>query len=288
MISTRGIARLASGYKLPTLPLKFGAPSFRTYSTEVAKKKKKRTVADISQVPIKNIGVIADFYIPPNIFKGPIKSWPKLLLRKIGVIAINTVSIAKYKKETKLNLAFNDWKELAMEKFVHTNKIFAAACSKPVSQRKAYLDAQLEDVAGAQVVKSLNNRAESFPPGTKLSWELISIESNPKVVSFSALPDAEDMTAYIQFVMKVKTKQKLTISSGKDSSSTERIVSDNLVYTLNPYSDELVLAGTVFDSNYVRGLQPELNFNNAQVMTAYQNKCADIYRAPPSLEAKKD
>lgn len=250
------------------------------YSTEVTKKKaKKAATADISRVPIKNIGVIADFYVPPRILGGPVKLWPRLLLRRLGVFAVNTYSIVRYKRETGLKLHFDDWKEKAMEKFVHTNKIFAAGCNRPVSEREQYLKTQLEDVAGTAVVKKLTERALSFPPGGKISWELVSVETNPKVVSFTALPDGNDIATYVQLILQVTTKQKVSVSAGEKSTDTERTVTDNLVYTLNPFTNEVVLVGTLFEASYERGIQPELNFNNSQVMVAFQNQCADIYRS---------
>lgn len=297
MITLRSMARYPSRAVVP-VSANIGASTIfrgysahmsnviRTYSTETSKPKKKKgtPAADISQIPIKNIGVIADFYIPPKLFSGPIKLWPKLLIRRLGVFVINTYSIVKYKRETGLKLKFDDWKESAMEKFVHTNKLFAASCNKPVGERAKYLQTQLDEVAGLPVISSLIQRSKSFPVGNRINWELVSIESNPKIISFTALPDANDIAAYVQFIMKVKTKQKVTMTNGDQTESNERVVSDNLVFTLNPFTNEVVLVGTIFESSYERGVQPELNFNNAQVMTAFQNKCGDIYRAPPKQE----
>lgn len=251
------------------------------YSTETpVKKKKSAPVADISQIPIKSIGVIADFYIPPKFLKSPVLSWHKLLFRRLGAFAINTYSIVKYRRETGLKLKFNDWKEAAIEQFVKTNKIFAAACNSPKAQRESYLKSQLDGVTGVEVMRSLTNRALTFPPNTKLNWELVSVESNPKIVSFNTLPDSNNIAAYVQFVVQVSTKQKLTITQvHEEPKVTERTLTDNLVYTLDPFSNELVLVGTLFPSDHIRGVQPEINFTNSQMMQAFQKSSADIFRA---------
>lgn len=253
----------------------------RSYSNEAPKKKSKNSVADISQIPIKSIGTIADFYVPPPIFSSPVSSWHKLVFRRLGMFAVNTYSIVKFRNETKTKLKFNDWKEQAMEKFVKTNKIFAAACNLPQSKRPEYLTLQLEDNSGTLVSKRLIQRARSFPANGKLTWDLVSIEKNPKVISFTVLPDSNNVTAYVQFVMKVTTKQKVSYTNGKDTQESERTVTDNLVYTLNPFSDEVVLVGSIFESDHLRNIQPELSFKDTKLMQEFQNQTADIFRSNP-------
>lgn len=254
----------------------------RNYSTQPPKKKKKNnSVADISQIPIKSLAAIADFYIPPSFSSCPISSWHKLIFRRLGVFAVNTYSVVKFKNETKVKLKFNDWKDQAMEKFVRTNKIFAASCNLPASKRPEYLTTQLEDNAGTLVCKRLIQRSNSFPVNGKLSWDLISIEKNPKVISFTVLPDSNNVTAYVQFVMKVTTKQKVSYTNGKDIQESERVVTDNLVYTLNPFSDEVVLVGSLFESDHLRNVQPELSYKDTRLMQQFQNQTADIFRSNP-------
>lgn len=242
---------------------------------------KKQQTGNISQVSIKSIATIADFYIPPKLTTCPISWWPRLILRRLGVIGINTYSVAKFKGDTKLKFKFNVWKEQAMEKFVKTNKLFAAACSLPLQQRESYLKLQLENTTGALVAQKLIERAKSFPSHGKLQWELIKVEKNPKVVSFVGLPDNNNITTYIQMIIKVRTKQRVSLINGKNTNTTERLVQDYLVCTLNPYQDELVVVGTVFESDYKRGVNPEISFNDTKTMLAYQQQCADIFRSKP-------
>ncbi|CAG87346.1 DEHA2D15906p [Debaryomyces hansenii CBS767] len=291
MITSRVIRTLPGNARLFAPVLGFHSSFInRAYSTKVEKKKKTQQ-ADISQIPIKSIGIIADFYVPPKYLKSPVTSWHKLLFRRMGLFAINTYSIVKFKRETGLKLHFNQWKDTAVEQLVKTNKIFAASCSISNAKREKYLKSQLEGVTGAEVTKSLIRRASTFPPNSKLDWELLKIESNPKIISFNALPDADNITALVQFVIQVKTKQKFTITTiNSKPQVTESSVENYLAYTLNPFTNEMALVGSLFESDHLRGVQPEINFTNSQVMASFQVSCADIFRAAPKkqIEAKKN
>ena len=99
-------------------------------------------------------------------------------------------------------------------------------------------------------------------------------------MSFTPIPDSNDISAVIQFVVKVQTRQEMVIT-GDAQSKTERLVTDYIVLTLNPYTDELVLVGTLFESDHVRGVKPELEMENVRALENFQKVCADIYRAPP-------
>ncbi|CAN3363222.1 inner membrane mitoribosome receptor Mba1p, mitochondrial [Diutina catenulata] len=257
--------------------------AFRGYATlpEAQKKKKKEQGGDISMVPISSIGVMADFYVPPPLKKCPATSWHKLVGRRLIQFAVNTYSIAKYKRETKLKLEFNQWKETGMEQFVRVNKVFAAACNKRPQERDQYLTQQLDGAAGTEVINALKARAATFPAGTKISWDLVSVESNPKVISFNALPDHNNLTAFVQFIMQVTTKQKVTISNASGNTETETVAKDNLVYTLDPFAEEQRLVGTLFESDHLRKVQPDGTLINPKTMLAFTKKCADIYRANP-------
>lgn len=241
----------------------------------------------MSLVPIKAIGVLADFYIPPRLRDCPVTSWHKLVLRRIGAFGLNTFSISKFKSDTKLKLRINDWKELAVDKYVKTNKIFAAACSLPRAQRQSYLQSQLDGIAGLEVVKSLAARVATFPVRSRLEWNLKNIESNPRLVSFTPIPDSNDVSAVVQFVVKVQTRQEMVITSdGQEPKKTERLVTDYIVLTMNPYTDEMAFVGTLFESDHIRGVKPELEMENVRALESYQKLCADIYRAAPPAVAE--
>ncbi|ABN65124.1 assembly of mitochondrial respiratory complexes [Scheffersomyces stipitis CBS 6054] len=254
----------------------------RFYSTEPEKKKKKKSqAADISQVPVKNIGVMADFYVPPAFMSCPITSWHKLLFRRLGMFVVNTYNVIKFKRETGLKLQFNDWKDTAIEQYVKTNKIFAAACSKRRAERAKYLESQLADVSGAEVIRNLAERADTFPVDSKLSWELVSIGNNPKVVSFNVIPDSNNVTVYVQFIIKLITKQKVVVTVQGQDQTTERSVSDYLVYSMDPVTRELFLVGKLFESDHIRKVAPDDKFTNPKFMIAFTRASGDIYRANP-------
>lgn len=275
-IGTKGLGSALRGAGVRSaLPVMY----VRTYAD--TPKKKKQKAPDITMVPIKAVGVLADFYVPPKFSNSPITSWPKLLLRRIGAFGLNTFSVSKFKSDTKLKLRFNDWKELAVDKYVKTNKIFAAACSLPRAQRQSYLQSQLDGIAGIEVLKSLSARAATFPARSKLEWHLKKIEGNPKLVSFTPIPDSNDISSVIQFVVKVQTRQEMVVSGDAEPKLSERLVTDYIVLTLNPYTDEMVLVGTLFESDHVRGVKPELEMENVRALENYQKLCADIYRAAP-------
>lgn len=254
----------------------------KAYSTEKPKKKLHGRTPDISMVPLKAIGVLADFYIPPKFLKSPVSSWHRLFFRRLGNFGLNTYSVSRFKTDTKLKLRFNDWKEEAVDKYVRTNKIFAAACSSPKSSRDTYLEDQLDGITGTEVKKALQKRASTFPLRGKLEWNLKKIEANPKLVSFTAIPDSNDVSAIVQFVVKVQTKQELVITTeGNEPQATERLVTDYIVMCFNPFTEEMLFAGTLFESNHIRGVQPELDMNNVRALEAFQRSCADLYRAAP-------
>lgn len=260
----------------------FGAVGFsrHAHSLNLARvySSKKDVGSDISQIPIEQLGVMAAFYVPPKLSSVPIKSWPKMIWRRLGVFALNTYSVTKYKRETSLKLKFNQWKETGIEHFVRINKVFAAACSKEPQQRAKYIQAQLGQAAGVDVIKSLTARAQSFPYASSLKWELLNIETNPKVVSFTALPDANNLTVYVQFVLQLKSKQKVTVTQNGQSSVKEQVVEDYLVYTMDPHIDDLRLVGKLFESDHIRKVQPSSEVTAAS-MIALSKKCSDLYRS---------
>lgn len=258
----------------------------RHYATETPARKKLDKGAAMTTMPIKAIGVVSDYYVPPRLLKSPIKTWAKLLFRRIGLFGLNTYSVSRFKNDTKLKLQFNDWKELAVDKYVKTNKIFAAACSLPIAQRQAYVQTQLDGIAGTEVIKSLSARVNTFPIGLKLKWNLLSVEKNPRLVVFVPIPDANDVSSLVQFVVQVSTKQEMIVSgdASPTPSHTVKTVTDNIVLTMNPYTNEVVFVGTLFESDPYRGLKPQMDMGDIKALERHLRECADIYRAPPAIK----
>lgn len=242
---------------------------------------------DITKMPLNVFGCLADYYVPPRFLGSPITSWPRLVLRRLTAFAYNTIGVVRYKKDTNLKLHFNDWKEHTIENYVKTNKVFAKACSARKDLRQKYIKEQLENVAGKHVIEALCSRALSIPSGTKLTWKLLKVVENPKVVSFNPLPNHDDITVFLQLVTKVKTKQEMTIETSEGQvQKTERLVTDYLVSTIDPFSEEQLLVGSIFESDHLRKVQPDFNPEDLDEATAFQNKAADLYREPPQALKK--
>lgn len=246
----------------------FGSSQVRAISLSTPMAKKAKQGGDISQIPIKHLGVLAPYYIPPPVFKSPVLLWHKLVFRRMGQFLFNTYSVYKFKNETGRQVHFNQWKDDAIDIFVRTNRAFSAQNLAPV-----------QNVVGVAAFNSLQDRLASVPKHTKLQWELLQIEENPKVVSFNALPDNNGVTAIIQFVMKLKTRQQVTVTTrGEQPLVTDRVSTDYLVYTLDPFLDELCLVGSLFECDHLRPIQPEMDVTNYKEMMEFQKKALDIFR----------
>ncbi|EGW31708.1 uncharacterized protein SPAPADRAFT_51689 [Spathaspora passalidarum NRRL Y-27907] len=273
-------ALIAPGMKLAPIL----ARSFATTTPKFAQKH-----VDMADIPIANIGAMADFYVPPRIWSQPMKYWPVLLGRRFLVFASNTYSIVKYKQETGNRLDFNRWKDEGIEKFVKMNKVFAAACNQKVGNlaREKYLVKNLQHECGSQTIARLLERVVTFPLDSTVKWDLVSIEKNPKIVSFNAIPDRNNVVVYVQFIMKLVTKQKMTITTDDKEHVSEVTSTDYLVYTLNPHTKESVLVGKLFESNPVRKVSPDYAQQaNPVWLKRFTAETADIYRTDPRLESK--
>lgn len=238
---------------------------------------------DIVHVPLKALGVLTDFYVPPRLSSCPISTWPKVFFRSLGAYGLSTYFVGKYKQDTKLKLRFSEWKDLAMERYLKTNKIFAAACSQSPSQRKAYIETQLDGIASTDVISSLATRAKSFPVSSRLEWRLKKLERTPQVKVFQIIPDRDEVVALLQLVIRFDTKQEMIVhKENGETQRTERVLTDHIVMTLNPYTKDMVLAGTLFPASPYRYLRPKLDGSDMPALLEFQRICADIYRASPA------
>ncbi|KAK6879775.1 Inner membrane mitoribosome receptor MBA1, mitochondrial [Candida tropicalis] len=250
--------------------------------TSIQKKKKKQP--DISQLPLNYLGCMADFYIPPKFTKSPILSWPRLIIRRISLFALNTYSIIAYKRELGVPLQFNLWKDKGIESYIRANKSFANACNEgKIKIKQDIINKNLDHVCGIHLIGALLNRSLTFPKDCKLTWELIKIEKDPKIISFNTIPDNNGVAVYVQFIMKLNSKQKITIKDKNDNITQEKesSVEDYLVFSLDPVNQELLLVGKLFESDHIRGLKSDLDMLNTKEMQRFLKLAADIYRADP-------
>lgn len=276
-------------------PVLRSSPPAAHYSTKEStssskpQAKKKKTM-NIANVPLSYIGVMSDLYIPPRLLKYSPFSWPKLMLRRLLTFAFNTYNVIKYKREIAQPLQFNEWKDKAIENYVKTNKIFAQACNSfgsttpPLRDVSKFINLKLNQCCGKHLLDVLNLRATNFQPEYKISWDLKSIDANPKISMFSVIPDQDGIGCYVQFIMKLKTTQHVTVIErvgGKLIQDVESQSTDYLVYSMNPFNGQILLVGKLFESDDKRGLKPELDAFDAHAMQKFVLKAADIYRDAP-------
>ncbi|KAK6465754.1 mitochondrial inner membrane protein Mba1 [Scheffersomyces coipomensis] len=262
-----------------------GYANTNTPATPPRKKRSATPQVDIAKIPINELTVLSNYYIPPPFTKCPISSWPKLAIRRMGAIAGITYSVFKFRTELKKKIQFNLWKDIAIEQYVKTNKVFTAACNKRAVERDLYLMNQLKNVAVKEVINGLMERAETFPMNAKISWELVSIVGNPKIVAFIAIPDINEITTYVQFVMKLTTNQKYEVTVDGKVTNDEKVVTDYLAFTLNPFTEELLLTGKLFESDHIRGVMDDTVLaGNISLFKAFSKSVSDIYRSDPNLK----
>lgn len=239
-----------------------------------------KTAVRTTKLPLRLLGVMADFYIPPKFIGSPLTLWPRLLWRRAAHFGLNTYGAAKFKMDTKKPLEFNAWKEQTVEKYVTTNKVFALACSMPLAQREDHIKKCLEGVCNVGIQQSLVERARTFPARTKVEWRLKEVVGNPKVVSFVNLPDQDDVTMNVSLVVRLVTKQEMVVTpQNRELKTTARQVEDHVVAVLDPYTRELIIVGTLFRSNHERNVMPQVDANDIKAFMALQKTTADIYRA---------
>lgn len=238
---------------------------------------------DIRQVPLNRMGVMTRIYVPPPLTKHPLQKWPRLILRRIGAFALSTIHASKLKK-SKTNIEpFGHIKEKAVEIYVRTNKVFSESLNKGenLHKRQKYNVDQLCNIVGHDVLVTLNRRAISAPLGMKSKWDLTAITENPKIVSLMTMPDANDLTCYVQFVMSLKSKQRLTLTTLSNTVVTERTATDYLVYSMNPWTNDLFLVGSIFESGADDKLTPGVETMSQHFSAAMCESASDLYRSSP-------
>ncbi|CAI5758243.1 unnamed protein product [Candida verbasci] len=241
---------------------------------------KKKNKVNISQMPLSYIGVMSDLYVPPSWSRVPILYWPKVLIKRISLFALNTYMIVKFKQEIGVPLNFNKWKDESIEKFININKTFTKSCNNHSSK---IID-QLNNHAGKYLIDMLKIRSNSFPKSSSsISWEIKSIDKNPKIVLFNVIPDQNGLGLFVQYIMQLKTTQEIQVDGKK------HVVENNdyLVYSMNPITEELLLVGKLFECDYKRGLKGELDMFDQKTMQKFLLLAADIYREDPKTSKQK-
>ncbi|GME73142.1 unnamed protein product [[Candida] boidinii] len=226
---------------------------------------------------ISKIGIPFEPYIPtrwsrmPNFFTSP-KLFLKNIFKRCYLSAFNTVQVYQFRraigKENKPN--FLKWKNEAIETYCAINKAFASKNVESVRERMCEF-----------VYFALGKRQTGLPKNVSLGWDLVKFNSKPKLISFHQFPHDDGSILLLQIIYKFDTKQRLSfkkIGSGKkDITEQVKDLTEYVAFNVDPYTDKIVLAGSVFESPVERELTPKAMPSQEETVNN-MIKNADIYR----------
>ena len=170
---------------------------------------------------------------------------------------------------------FVAWKNKAITEFVRVNKAF--------SERRIE---SIRDEVSEFVYFQLGKRQAALP-NALIEWELVKFNSPPKLLSFNAFPHEDGSTLLCQIIYKFDTKQKWIVKKrGEDKiTETERDMVEYLAFNIDPYNDNVCLAGSVFEAPLDRKLESKVVASQTKALE-YMNINGDIYRTEPTDEEK--
>lgn len=277
------------GIRVPTA--NFTAKSFVRWAstTEIVTKKEDKAIGigaksrkrQQQQRPtINKVGVPHDPYIPVSYSKLPL-SQPLKTLRalwsRVKLFAFNWVQVYQFKSGMGKGYKpqFVKWKNTAITEFVKVNKAFA--------ERK------VESVRGdvSEFVYFQLGKRQAALPKALIQWELVKFNSQPKLLSFNAFPHEDGSTLLCQIIYRFDTKQKWIIKKRGEEKPTEseRDLVEYLAFNIDPYTDHVVLAGSVFEAPLDRKLESKVVSSQAKALE-YMNTNGDIYRSEPADDVK--
>lgn len=212
---------------------------------------------------VHNLGAAVPLYIPPT---KSLPSWwssprirARLALRRWGNSGLMWYNSGRTKKELG-TLDYVDYRRRAIETFVQVHYDF-------MNNGKATPNVSL------MVVEALRVRRQGLPKNTK--WELVEFTRPPKLVNYIPLPGASGAIELLQVVYRFDTKQKLTIDGTEHISTT----TDYFVYLIDPIEDEVVLAGSLFESGINDKVTPDIDpEEDARAVIGRMKLRADIFR----------
>lgn len=254
---------------------------FSTSSIKFDDKKAKEKTKSSQQVfDPRFIGLTRDIYIPvsysnlPSLVSNPKGVWNSLI-RRLYVLGINTIQVALLRWQTGLKPQFLLWKNKAIENYVNVNKSFSSGDIKPI-----------EKSISVWVEKSLLNRIGSIPKTVKLDWKLVKFNEKPKLVSFRPIMLPGRPIEYCQAVYKFNTNQELINVNLKTDKVTkiDRNVIDYVGYLINLDTNEVILAGSVFENNPSDKIPKPEDIDQTMIFDDMRIN-GDIYRAPAAIEA---
>lgn len=229
---------------------------------------------------INKVGVPHDPYIPVAYNNLPITRpllTARALWNRLKLFCFNWVQVYQFKSGMGQGYKppFVKWKNTAITEFVKVNKAFA--------ERK------IENIRGDVsefVYFQLGKRQSALPKGT-IQWELVKFNSAPKLLSFNAFPHEDGSTLLCQIIYKFDTKQKWIVKNRneKNFTETERDMTEYLAFNVDPYNDQVCLAGSVFEAPIERKLESKVVSSQKKALD-YMNTNGDIYRPEPTDDVK--
>ncbi|KAH3679409.1 hypothetical protein WICMUC_001029 [Wickerhamomyces mucosus] len=269
------ISKSNRGFVFSSTKCATNAVSFRFNSTRSDDSKKPNSQQQVFDP--RFIGLTRDIYIPvgynslPNVFSAPKQVW-NALLRRFYTLGMNTVQVAFYRWQTGLKPQFLLWKNKAIESYVSVNKAFASGEIKPIEKH-----------VSVWVEKSLKSRVGSIPKSVKLDWKLVKFNETPKLAVFRPIMLPGRPVEYAQVVYKFNTQQELVNVNLKTDQvkKLDRNVIDYVGFVINLDSNEVILAGTLFENN-VKDRIPRPEDINQEKMFEDMRINGDLFRAPPA------
>lgn len=229
---------------------------------------------------LNKVGVPHDPYIPVSYshlpLSAPLKTL-RALWSRVKLFCFNWVQVYQFKSGMGKGYKpqFVKWKNSAITEFVKVNKAFA--------ERK--VESVRSDVSEF-VYFQLGKRQAALPKAL-IQWELVKFNSPPKLLSFNAFPHEDGSTLLCQIIYQFNTKQKWIIKKRGETefTETERDMIEYLAFNIDPYTDHVVLAGSVFEAPLDRKLESKI-VSSQQRALEYMNTNGDIYRTEPTDEEK--
>lgn len=223
----------------------------------------------------RHLGVANDIYIPtsykklPSVFFSPIVVG-NALIRRIYTFGLNTFQVAIFRLQSGIKPKFKLWKNKAIENYVRVNKSF--------SERN--IDFVKPNVS-IWVEEALEIRIAKLPKKFKLMWDIVKFNSVPKLVSVQAIMVPGRPLEILQLVYKFDSKQRLIkydLNSGK-SEKLDRNVVDYIAYVCDASTDEMILAGSLFESDASAKIPKNINDDTKFVIEKMKVN-GDLYRRP--------
>lgn len=244
-------------------------------STKNKKKKQQQQRPSINKV-----GVPHDPYIPVA-YNHLTLSKPGLTLRalwsRLKLFAFNWVQVYQFKSGMNKGYKpqFVQWKNTAIKQFVQVNKAFA---ERKVETIRPYV---------SEFVYFQLGKRQAALPKALIHWELVKFNSAPKLLSFNAFPHEDGSTLLCQIIYKFDTKQKWIVKKvgESDFTETERDMVEYLAFNIDPYNDNVALAGSVFEAPLERKLESKMVSSQTKALE-YMNTNGDIYRTEPTDDVK--